>query len=125
VRLGYAVAAVLVAAAATVWFGLPLGGALGQRFDAGAPIDVRLDANRVYMIWTIGSTTPACDLRPVAETGPADVEFVVENDPGVDLGAAGRTWRGRTTGARGAGRHVPVDLRPGRRDRRPTVGVHR
>lgn len=85
-RLGYRVAAVLAVAGFAVWFGLPFGGDLGQRFDAGAPTEVRLEANRPYMIWTTDATAPACEA--------VGVEFVDESDPGVDLEAEGAVWRG-------------------------------
>jgi hypothetical protein len=97
-RRGYTVAAVTAAAglvaAGLLWFGLPVGGTLGQRFQAGQPMTVHLDDGRSYMIWTSDGAEPGCDVTRERETAPSDIELVREPDAPVRLNAAGETWRG-------------------------------
>jgi hypothetical protein len=88
-------AAVGLLAAGLLWFGLPLGGALGQRFTGGEPVTVQLDDGRFYMIWTPDGTEPHCQLLPADESAPGNAEFIYEPDA-VDLDAAGESWRGTT-----------------------------
>jgi hypothetical protein len=92
-RLGYLVAAALVAAAAAVWFALPFGGELGQRFEADVSTQMELDAGRDYAVWTMDPRPSSCEIYPGPSLDPAfDPQFVKVSDPEVTLDAAGRTW---------------------------------
>ncbi|MDG4826436.1 hypothetical protein O7635_31690 [Asanoa sp. WMMD1127] len=110
-RRGYAAAIVVAAvgmlAGGLLWFGLPVGGDLGQRFDAGRPVTVHLDDARLAMIWTSDAAAqPRCDVERVDGTGPSGVELISQPDQAVDLDADGRTWRGTTlVRAQPAGAH--------------------
>jgi hypothetical protein len=89
-------AAVGLLAAGLLWYGLPLGGELGQRFTGGQPVTVRLDDDRYYMIWTPDGTAPNCQVLPADEGGPGSSEFVNDPDAAVGLDAAGESWQGTT-----------------------------
>ncbi len=86
--------AVGLLAAGLLWWGLPIGGDLGERFDAGQPITVNLEGGRPYMVWAGGETEPRCDVVRVEDAPNSSVEIRREPDQTVFLDAAGQTWRG-------------------------------
>ena len=114
--------AVGLLAAGLLWWGLPIGGDLGERFDAGQPITVNLEGGRHYMVWAGGETEPRCDVKGVED---AVLRGRGPQGAGPDrLARRGRSDVARQRAGPGQpGGRLPADLRHIGRARRFPVGI--